>query len=191
MTDQAAEFLPFHALNEFMRDDYRHSVVRTALNALPKLPKHFSAPIDNLTKQIVRVPGFRNSLQAPTPMKVGPMADAFQKSPELVAAILAAWAEVHTELRSRVFELLKGRGWEISPPDADRTKLPGFLTHWPKGEDFDALNKVYAEAHPGEEVSADDVSLMVVWLSGRLPYQVEGEDNADENETKQEGEGRA
>jgi len=182
MTDPTAEFLPFHALNEFMRDDYRHTVVRAALNALPKLPKHFSAPIDNLTKQIARVPGFRNSLLAPTSLKVGPMADAFGKSPELVAAILAAWAEAQTDLRTKVFELLKGRGWEVLPPEADRTKLPGFLAQWPKGEDFDVLNKAYAEAHPGEEASADDVSLMVVWLSGRLPYHVDEEKESREAE---------
>lgn len=180
MTDQTAEFLPFHALNEFMRDDYRHTVIRAALTALPKLPKQFSAPIDKLTKQIVRVPGFRNSLLAPASLKVGPMADAFGKSPELVAAVLAAWAETQIDLRANVFELLKARGWEVLPPDADRAKLPGFLPKWPKGEDFDVLNKAYAEAHPGAEASADDVSLMVVWISGRLPYHVEeGEDNTE------------
>ncbi|MBM4421993.1 MAG: hypothetical protein FJ030_01210 [Chloroflexi bacterium] len=175
MTKPTAEFLPFHALNEFMRDDYRLAVVRSALAALPKLPDHFRAPIDKWTKQIVRVPGFRNSLQAPTPLRAGPTAEAFQKSPELVAAILAAWAEAHTDLRSKVFDLLTGRGWEVLPPDADRTKLPGFLPQWPNGEDFDVINKAYATAHPADGASTDDVSLMVVWLSGRLPYHGDDE----------------
>ena len=60
MTDKTAQFIPFHALNEFMRHDYRLTVIRAALNALPNLPGHFRSPIDKLTKQIVRVPGFRN-----------------------------------------------------------------------------------------------------------------------------------
>jgi len=179
MTDKKVEFIPFHALNEFMRPDFRLSVVRAALTALPKLPTHFRAPIDKLTKKVVRVPGFRDGTVAPTAMKVAPIADAFGKSPELVSAILAAWAEAQTDLRTKVYELLKARGWELLPADADRTQLPGFLTEWPKGEDFDIINQAYAEAHPGEEASTDDVSLMAVWLSGRLPVNTDDEEESD------------
>lgn len=176
MADETAQFLPFHALNEYMRPDYRLTVVRAALTALPKLPKNFRAPIDKLTKRIVHVPGFRDGSQAPASMKAAPTADAFQKSPELVAAILAAWAESKPELRTKVFDLLKSRNWELLPPDADRTKLPGWMVVWPKGEDFDILNDAYAAAHPGEDTTTDDVSLMVVWLSTRLPFHDHDED---------------
>jgi hypothetical protein len=185
MSSKRAEFLPFHALNEFMRPDYRLSVVRAALNALPDLPSNFRSPIDKLTKQVVRVPGFRNGAQAPTLMKVGPIAAAFEKSPELVAAVLAAWAESLPDLRQKVHDLLKGRNWEVLPPEADRAKVPGFLTHWPKSEDFDVLNKAFAEAYPDFNAATDDVSLMVVWVSGRLPYHVEGEEEETEDATSE------
>lgn len=180
MSEKTAEFLPFHALNEFMRPDYRLTVVRSALTALPKLPGTFRSPIDKLTRKIVHVPGFRDGTQAPPSLKVAPVADAFQKSPELVAAILSAWAEVHTDLRAQVFALLQGRGWELLPPEADRTKLPGFMTTWPKGEDFDVLNKAFSEAHPGHEATSDDVSLMIVWLSVRLPLPEEDDAAGEE-----------
>lgn len=180
MTDSTVQFLPYHALNEFLRPDYRLTIVRTALSALPKLPKHFREPIDKLTKRIVHVPGFRDGTQAPTTLKVAPIADAFQKSPDLVAAILAAWAESQTELRARVYDLLKARGWDLLPVEADRTKVPGFLTKWPKGEDFDILNKAFAEVHGEGAATTDDVSLMVVWLSGRLPYLGDEEEPATE-----------
>ncbi len=183
MSDKSVEFAPFHALNEFMRPDYRQTVVRVALTALPKLPKHLREPIDRMTKQIVRVPGFRDGSQAPASFKVAPTASAFEKSPDLVAAILAAWAESQADLRAKVYDLLKERGWELLPLEADRTKLPGFLTKWPgEDQDFDILNTVYAEKHPGEEASTDDVSLMVVWLSGRLPFANDGEDETEEGE---------
>ncbi len=182
MTDPSAEFLPFHALNEFMRHDYRLTVVKAALTALPGLPDRFRKPIDSLTKQVVRVPGFRNSLQAPTPLKVAPMAAAFEKSPELVAAILAAWAETHPDLQTKVYDLLKARNWDVPPPEADRTKLPGFLTHWPEGEDFETLNKAFAEMYPGHGMSSDDVSLMVVWLAGRLPYHTDDDETGHEHD---------
>lgn len=185
MTDKTAEFLPFHAINEFMRPDYRLTVIRSALTALPSLPDRFRTAIEKLTKQYVRVAGFRNSLQAPAPLRVTPTAEAFEKHPELVAAILAAWAESHAELRARVYDLLKGQGWELLPAEADRTRLPGFLTRWPNGQDFEVLNKAYAEAHPDHQATDDDVSLMVVWLSGRLPYhaQAEEEDSSHPDQT--------
>lgn len=189
--DEAEEkkvaFLPYHAINEFMLDDYRLKVIRGVLQALPDLPENLRLPLDELTRKLVRVPGFRNSLKAPAPLKAKPMAEAFEKSPQLVAAVLAAWAETQLELRQKVYDLLESRGWEILPPEADRTVIPGFLTRWPKGENFEVLNEAFNEMYPGTEAASDDVSLMVVWLSGRLPYQFE----AEGREAESEGEGPA
>jgi hypothetical protein len=66
--------------------------------------------------------------------------------------------------------MLQNRKWELLPMEADRTRLPGFITVWPKGEDFEALNQAYAEAHPDAPAESNDIALMVVWLSARLPY---------------------
>lgn len=180
MNEKKVSFLPFHALNEFMNSEFRLDVVRTTLNALPTLPKSFQSPINRLIKKVVSVPGFRNSLKAPTQMKVRPMVKAFQKSPELVAAILSAWSEAHAELRQQVFDLLISRDWELIPVDSDRTKLPGFLTIWPKDENFETLNNIFMEIYPDTQANSNDVSLMVVWLSGRLPYQNEAEEELNE-----------
>ncbi len=68
-------------------------------------------------------------------------------------------------------ELLKE--WPIFPIKFNRTKLPGFFTHWPIGEDFDVLYNQFIELFPQAESSIDKVSLMVVWLSMRLPYHVD------------------
>jgi hypothetical protein len=136
-------------------------------------------PIDRMTRKVVRVPGFRNSLKAPTPMKVKPMAEAFEKSPDLVAAILSAWAEARPVLRQQVYDLLVARGWDILPPEADRTQLPGFFIKWPHDEDFEKLNSAYSERYPDAQETSDDVSLMVVWVSTRLPYQIDDEEDED------------
>lgn len=179
MDDQEIQFLPFHAINEFMRPDFRLSMIRTTLQVLPQLPEDLRAPVERLIRQSVKVPGFRNSAKAPASLKVKPTADTFEKNPFLVAAILSAWAEAKSELRQAVYELLSERGWEVLPPGADRTQLPGFMTTWPKGEDFEVLNEAFQEAYPDSSESNDEISLMVVWLSGRLPYQME-EDEEDE-----------
>ena len=202
-----AEYLPFHAINEFMRPDFRLSVVRDTLNALPDLSEEHNNRINRLTKKLVKVPGFRNSDKAPMMMKIIPMSKSFEKSPELVAAILAAWAELNADLRIRVYNLLKERGWSILstdqplnmdmispelfqkwpvlPPEIDRTKLPGFFMRWPKGEDYESLYAQFTETNPNMEISIDKVSLMAVWLTLRLPYQMEeSEKTSPENETQ-------
>jgi hypothetical protein len=185
MTDQKqAAFLPFHALNEFMRPDYRQAVVHNVLVGIPSLPDKQQSALNQAIKKMVQVPGFRNSLQAPAGIKVKPSIQAFEKSAAFVAQILSAWAEIHNDLRQQVYDLLTGRGWELLPADADRTKLPGFLTTWPKDEDFSVINKAFTDAYPETQATSDDVSLMTVWLAGRLPMEEEAPDSSEETSTE-------
>jgi hypothetical protein len=176
MDKQTTQYLPFHAVNEFMRDDYRAVVIRTTLNALSGLPTEYRDPVDRLTKKNVQVPGFRVSTKAPVALRLKPTIDAFVKNPQMAAAILSAWAEVHTGLRSQIHELLAAREWEVLPAEADRTQLPGFIPTWPKEEDFEKLTLAFKEKYPETGVSDDDISLMIVWISGRLPFQSSAED---------------
>ena len=169
--NKEVRFFPYHAINEFMTDEYRADVVRLVLNRLAELPDEQRSEIEHLSKKAISVPGFRNSQKAPAALKIKPTIDAFQKNPALVAAILAAWAELQSELRQNVFSLLVDRGWEILPVETDRRKLPGFLMQWYNGEDFDTLYQAYQAAHPGMVVEQNDVCLMAVWLCGRLPYE--------------------
>ncbi|MDD5368071.1 MAG: hypothetical protein PHQ40_03215 [Anaerolineaceae bacterium] len=166
-------FLPFNAINEFMRPDYRQAVVISVLQALPTLPDDHMATVNRLLKKFIQVPGFRNSLQAPVSIKLKPTLNAFEKNATLTGAILSAWSASKPELRQKVFEFLKGWGWEILPPEADRTKLPGFLTTWPSNADFQKLNDAFIQANPGFITTSDDVSLMAVWIGGRLPIDQE------------------
>ncbi len=164
------KFLPFNALNEFMNDEYRLNIVQITLNALPSLSTDLRKPIDQFTNQLVKVPGFRNAVKAPVYLKIKPYIEAFEKQPKLVAATLAAWANINQELQSQVFEVLQARHWELLPVDTDRTKLPGFLIVWPKDETFETIYLSFKETFPNSNATSDDVSLMSVWLSGRLPF---------------------
>lgn len=165
------EFIPFHAINEFMRNDFRLQVIRSVLGSLPEFDKEIISQIDRLTRKHVKVAGFRNSTKAPTTVKAVAMVKAFEKQPELVATILNAWALTKSELRQYVFDLLLSRGWTLLPMEADRTKLPGFLTRWPIGEDYDTLYNSLLEREPGCDASIDEASLMAVLLSCRLPIE--------------------
>jgi hypothetical protein len=199
------EFLPFHAINEFMRPDFRLSVIRDTLTYQSNLPESLANELNQKIKKSVNVPGFRSSDKAPALMKVLPTSKAFEKYPDLVAAILSCWAESQTSLRDQVYQLLKSRNWYIFPETEgvdfenlsseiikewpifpikfNRAKLPGFFTHWPKGEDFEILYNNYIELFPEAESSIDKVSLMVVWLSMRLPLHVDGLVDKSEEES--------
>jgi hypothetical protein len=194
---EKTEFLPFHAINEYMRPDFRLNVIRETLTAQATLDEPYVNDLNQKIKKRVTVPGFRNSDKAPALIKVLPTSKAFEKYPDLVVAVLSCWAEIQSELREQVYVLLKARNWLMFPEaegiDTDtltmdaikewpifplkmtRTKLPGFFTHWPKGEDFETLYKNFSELFPDSSASIDKVSLMVVWISMRLPYQVDSD----------------
>jgi hypothetical protein len=180
MDDKKVQFLPFHAINAFMRPDYRFEVVKTLLSNLSSAPEDKQAQLNRFIKQYVVIPGFRHSTMAPLSIKIRPFIATFEKKPELAALTLEIWALQHNDLRDKTFQLLTDRGWELLPVDADRTKLPGFLTIWPNNEDFDTINKAFVEKYPEGEYSEDNISLMAVWLSGRLPYQTTENDDNEE-----------
>lgn len=172
LKNQTVELLPFHAINQFMRSDFRLAVARSALSALAGLPGSYRATIDRLTKKYVKVPGFRSSEKAPAAVRAVPTAEAMEKSPELAGAVLAAWAEGHTDLRQRTYDFLINRGWDVLPLEADRLKLGGFFITWPKEDAFDTLSQAFVEKYPDTSFSTDEILLMVVWVTMHLPYQM-------------------
>jgi hypothetical protein len=194
MTEKT-EFLPFHAINEYMRPDFRLNVIRETLSAQATLEQHLSNDLNQQLKKYVTVPGFRSSDKAPALVKVLPTSKAFEKNPDLVAVLISCWAEIQSKLREQAYSVLKERRWPLFPENEDpaptasitetikewpvfpitmdRAKLPGFYIHWPKGEDFEALYKTFSELYSDSDASIDKVSLMMVWLSMRLPLEVD------------------
>ncbi|HEX2979381.1 MAG TPA: hypothetical protein VHO48_03850 [Anaerolineaceae bacterium] len=177
MNTDKMQFLPFNAINEFMRPDFRQEVIHRVLTGFNSLSDGQRNHLGKLLRQAVSVPGFRNSLQAPLSVRMRPTISAFESRAPVTAAIISAWAELHADLREKIHTLLTSRGWEILPGDADRTQLPGFFTAWPANENFDNLQKAFVEAYPDGNENLDDISLMAVWVGLRLPYNTEGEDN--------------
>lgn len=124
-----------------------------------------------MIKKLVKIPGFRNSQKAPASLKIREMVPVFKKNPAFVAEILSAWSSLQGELNQKIAVFLTQRGWEILPTDADRTRLPGFMTVWPEGDDFESLTKAFHQHYPEDHFEENDISLMIVWQSTRLPYE--------------------
>jgi hypothetical protein len=106
---------------------------------------------------------------------------AFEKSPQFAIQTMACWADLNGELKQKVYDLLIARGWELLPKDADRTKLPGFMVKWHPSDSYEVINKAFLEMYAGDSTAENDVRLMTVWLSGRLPYDSD-EDSKEETE---------
>lgn len=187
MNDNQVKFLPYHAINEFMVPEYRLAVLQAVLSGFDRLPGERRSAINNLIKRHVQVPGFRNSVQAPATIKARSAVTTFERRPEFVAQVLQAWTELHPELRQQVHDFLQAREWEVLPPEADRTKLPGFQVTWPKGEDYDVLGEAFAAVYPDSHPDENDLRLMIVWLAGLLPYDMY-EDGEDEEEASEASE---
>ncbi len=166
------QYLPFHAINEFMRDDFRVAVLHEVFLNLEKLDKENGQRINRLFAKGVQIPGFRNSGLAPAAVKIKHSVSLFEKSPEFVALIIESWSSLHQALREAVWQLLEDRNWKPLKLEVNRSMLPGFLTDWPKGDTFEVLVKACREKYPQMSENDDDVSLMFVWIGNRLPYGV-------------------
>ena len=182
MDDKRIQYFPFHAINEYMLPEFRLNVIGAVLRGLDKLSGPRRAAINNQIKRFVSVPGFRNSSAAPLGVKIRSAVAPFEKYPDVTATFLQAWCELNAELCQRVFATLQSRSFEnVLPADADRSRLPGFLTTWPKVETYEALDEAFFAANPGwEQTPTDDIRLMVVWLVNRLPYDLFEDDEEEE-----------
>ena len=170
--EKSIQFLPFNAINEFMLPEYRLQVIQNVFQNLEQLPSEQQRAIHRIQKKYLKVPGFRNSSLAPVPLKVRNSVGAFEKSAEFVAEVLAAWKTIHNDLSKKVCQVLEEMGWEVLPDEANRTKLPGFMIKWPKTDTYEVIETKFAEMFPEHGYPEDDVRLMVVWMGGRLPYDL-------------------
>jgi hypothetical protein len=172
MADEQVKFIPFHAINDMMLSEYRLQVLQFVFSKIDDLPTVKKNGILASVKRFAQVQGFRNAALAPAPLKAKGSVKAFEQQPAFVALILSAWASLQPDFAIRVYKLLEKRGWKLLPIETEREKLPGFLTRWRKSEDFDVLHAAYRDENPDETASDDDISLMVIWLSGRLPVDL-------------------
>lgn len=172
MTDETVKYLPFNAINEFMRDDYRLSVLHEVFGQLESNPAGKRKDISLFVTRFIKIPGFRNCNAAPAALKAKNSPALFQQSAEFSALVLEAWASLHPELKQAVWNVLSERNWEPAPIEADRSELPGFQIHWPKADTFESFHSALKALMPEMKESEDDISLMVVWVGNRLPYDL-------------------
>ncbi len=174
--EKKIQVLPFHAVNEFMREDYRLDVLQEVFSALDQCTPMQKQLILRMFSKNVTVPGFRNSGLAPLSIKIKNSPSLFERSHDFAANIMECWSNLHPELKSAMHTLLIEQGWVLEPLEADRSLLPGFQIDWPKTDHFESLIKAIQAAHPELKESDDNISLMAVWVGNKFPYNLYSED---------------
>ena len=180
-------FLPWSAINAFMLEEFQLEVIKDVLTGYEYLESEQRRSLNAQIKRGVRVPGFRNSTTAPIGIRIKNSIEFFEKNAAFAGNVLSAWTVIHADLAEKVHAMLEGREWQILPLNAARENLPGFLTQWPQEDEFEVLCAAFRELYPDEQQYSDNqVSLMSVWLSGRLPYElVEKETLMEKDETQE------
>jgi hypothetical protein len=178
--EKKIQVLPFHAVNEFMREDYRLDVLHEVFTGLEQCTPLQKQLITRMFAKNVNIPGFRNSGQAPLAIKIKNSPTLFERSHEFSATIMECWSNLHPELKLAMQTLLTERGWTLQPLDDDRCLLPGFQIDWPKADNFESLINGIHETHPDMNESDDNISLMAVWVGNKLPYNLFSEDENKE-----------
>jgi hypothetical protein len=178
MDDKRIAYFPFSAINEYMLPEFRLDVIGKVLRGLDNLSGARRSTLNNMIKRYISVPGFRNSSAAPVGVKIRSAVSPFERHADFVATLLQGWCELHPDLGTRVHTMLQNRTFEgVLPLEADRSKLPGFQTNWPKVETYESLDQAFYDSNPGFEVESNDIRLMVVWLVNRLPFDLFDDDS--------------
>ncbi|NSW52006.1 MAG: hypothetical protein HPY85_05840 [Anaerolineae bacterium] len=168
-----AQFLPWSAINAFMLPDFQLEVLSDVLGHYELLTSEQRSSLNQMIKKGVKVNGFRNAIQAPLMIRARGSVELFEKNAHFAYLVLSSWCSLYPALREAIHQFLTERGWLLLPHDTDRSVIPGFLTQWPKEDEFEVLTPAFRERFPEmTEVSDNQISLMEVWLSGRLPYEL-------------------
>lgn len=173
--------LPLITVNQPMSDDYREKVVRQALEYL-KAGKGNATLLDKALRQVVLVRGFD---MHPTKAKLSQLlpqaVKGFQRSNEVVAAILTLWVAANYELAARMRDFFSKTGIELNPLGP----LSKHFIHYHSFSETNSHLEIFRQQYPDD--SQDDFLLMYICLRGSLyiPEHSDQEENEDMSHIEQ------
>ena len=164
-----SSLLPMISLNVFLLPDFRREILTTVLNQKDNLPPEIKQEFRQAIKEFVKISGFRNPLAAPQALQVRAMESPFEKESRFVKAILSSWADINSDLQPKVQALIPELGFEPNDqaplyPDPENA----FAVGWPEDLSFEKLADLVKQKTE-TDASSNEISLMTVWLTGRLP----------------------
>ncbi len=158
----AMAFLP-----PVMDPEYALSVIDRALGYRDNASDSVRSRLNSAIVRNVNVPGFRDSSIAPRPQLRDPILTAILtgEDEKLAGEILRCWTESNASLRRVVSEHLTSKGATIQGPDLTRGV---FRSVWLRHEWASEVDVIANGAADGR-FNAEDIGLMLSYLSGRVP----------------------
>lgn len=165
------ETLPYKTLNVFINHDYLEHILGDLLKRKDALSKADQIAFTTEFRRYVTILGFRNPIRAPHSLQLNAYVSAFEQKNEVIPYTLNTWIKLNRDLADKVMKWLDSQGWDNLALEREFGEADGFSTQWPEGVTFEKLVDEFKKAHPKLELSNDDLILMMVWISGRLPRE--------------------
>ena len=150
-----------------MEPDHALSVIDRALDYRGNAPDSVRSRLNSAIVQSVNVAGFRDSSKAPRPQLREPVLSAILTGPneKLAGEVLRCWVESNETLRRVVSDHLTSNEVAAEGPDLQRGV---FGSIWLRHE-WAAECEEIANGATNGRFDADDIALMLCYVSGRIP----------------------
>ena len=163
------EYLPFKTINVFIERNNLREILEFVIKNVDKLPKEDQISFGNSFREYVSILGFRNPLRAPLPLQVNAYVRAFEDMDEVIPFTLTSWTKLRSDFAEKVKDWLKSEGWEDLQLVREYDETKGFIQEWPESLTFEKLNDDFAKANPNLDYDQDELLVMILWISGKLP----------------------
>jgi len=168
------EYIPYKTINVFIDSDYLRNTLEYILKNFKTLPKQDQISFSILFREYVNILGFRNPMRAPLPLQVNAYARAFEDMDEVIPFTLSTWTKIKDDFAKKVKAWLTSEGWKELNLEKKFDETEGFIKNWPDSLTFEKLIKEFEKAHPDLDFDHDDLILMILWISGKLPDEDSG-----------------
>jgi hypothetical protein len=162
-------YKPMVGLNVYLEPYFRSEIIEKVYANIPELSDEIRRDLIRLTKDELKVPGFRNPMLAPLALRIRAAEKKFEKDSNFVKQILASWSDLHRYLLNDSLESLKTLGFNILDtateyPDPENA----FYIGWPEGINYKTIHEELSK-NPDNKLTSDENSLLCIWLTGYLP----------------------
>lgn len=166
---ETKEILSYRAINVFIEREYLEKIISFILKNAKSLPKEDQIEFNSHFNKYVKILGFRNPLRAPLSLQINGLTTAFEEKEEIIPKVLTTWTILNSPFSKIVSSWLEAEGWNNLKFKRIYSPEEGFIADWPKNFSFDQLDENFKKANPELKYEKNDLILMALWLSGKLP----------------------
>ena len=163
MTTTHEQSVPLSSVIYAFSPDYVRALITRALQHRNEASEGVRSTLNSAITDSVKMDGFRDASKAPPHLLKQYMLEMIDGNDRLAGAVFRAWVESQKELHDLVAQHLRGQDVPVDGPNL-RERV--FDSTWPKDEWRGEVDAV-VESNP--DLDADDVGMMVCYVSGMAP----------------------